>query len=87
MHKLIQQITSFILPVTVLILIPLLIEKEIVIKASAAFIGGVVLMVTGLGLMIMTISGFLYMKSHTYSANLATRTKTTKKMFPGGFPG
>jgi protein-S-isoprenylcysteine O-methyltransferase Ste14 len=59
MNKLIQQITSFILPITVLIIIPLLIEKDIKIKLITAFIAGLILMVSGLTVMTLTISGFI----------------------------
>ena len=79
MNKLIQQITSFILPITVLIIIPLLIEKEITIKLLTTFIAGLVIIVAGLSVMTLTISGFIRKGRGT----LAPWSPTTKLVTSG----
>ena len=79
MNKLIQQITSFILPITVLIIIPLLIEKDITIKLLTAFIAGLVLIAAGLWVMTLTISGFIRIGRGT----LAPWSPTTKLVTSG----
>ncbi len=59
MHKTIQQITSFVLPVTVLIIIPLCIEKNISVKHVSALVAGIIIMIMGLALMTVTIMSFI----------------------------
>ena len=79
MNKLIQQITSFVLPVLVLIVIPLLIVKEIAIKSTPAFIAGIILVIIGLSAMAVTISGFIRIGRGT----LAPWSPTKKLVFNG----
>jgi protein-S-isoprenylcysteine O-methyltransferase Ste14 len=59
MKNLIKQIISFILPVIVLIVVPLWIEKNIAIKFLPAFILGIFIMVIGLSAIIPTVSGII----------------------------
>lgn len=54
-----KQLSSLILPVTVLILVPLWIEKDISIKNNFAFAAGILVILTGLTVMIVTISSFV----------------------------
>ena len=51
----IQQITSFILPVIVLIIVPLCIEKDIIIAFLPALIIGVIIMIMGLYAITLTV--------------------------------
>jgi protein-S-isoprenylcysteine O-methyltransferase Ste14 len=81
MNKLIQQITSFILPVTVLIIIPLLIEKDITVKLLTAFVAGLVLMVAGLSVMALTISGFIRIGRGTLAPWSPTQKLDTGGMY------
>jgi protein-S-isoprenylcysteine O-methyltransferase Ste14 len=59
MKKIIQQIISFILPVIVLIIVPLCIEKDITIKFITSFIPGLIIMVMGLYVITMTVSSII----------------------------
>ena len=59
MKKRIQQIISFILPIIVLILVPYHIEKNITIKFLPAFIIGIIVMVMGLYILMMTVSSII----------------------------
>jgi protein-S-isoprenylcysteine O-methyltransferase Ste14 len=59
MKRALQQIISFFLPIIVLILVPLCIEKDITIKFLPAFIIGVIIMVIGLYAITMTVSSII----------------------------
>lgn len=59
MRGIVKQIFSFILPVTVLILIPMYLEKDLSIKCIPAFLMGIVIICLGLAAMILTISLFI----------------------------
>ncbi len=59
MNRALKQIFSFILPVTVLIIIPLCIEKDITIKFLPAFIIGIIVMGMGLYAITMTVSSII----------------------------
>jgi protein-S-isoprenylcysteine O-methyltransferase Ste14 len=59
MKKIIQQIISFILPITVLIIVPLCIENDITIKLIIPFILGLIIMVIGLYIITMTVSSII----------------------------
>lgn len=59
MKNILNQIISFILPITVLILIPLYIENNISIKHILAFVTGIILICTGLYILVLTISTFI----------------------------
>lgn len=56
---LLKQLTSLILPVTVLILVPLAIEKDISIKTLSAFVAGLLVMLAGLVIMAITLFKFI----------------------------
>jgi protein-S-isoprenylcysteine O-methyltransferase Ste14 len=59
MRGIVKQIFSFILPVTVLILIPMYLEKDLSIKHVPAFLMGIFIICVGLTTMILTISLFI----------------------------
>ena len=59
MKVIFKNLISFLLPIAVLIIIPLLIEKNIEIKYFSTFIPGVVLVILGLSVIIYTISIFI----------------------------
>ena len=59
MKNILRQIVSFILPVTVLILIPLDIERNISVRNYALFFIGLIIMAIGLFLLVMTVGTFI----------------------------
>ena len=59
MKNLLKQIVSFILPVTVLVIVPLWIEKNRAIHVGFNLFLGLMLILTGLGVMVLTISSFI----------------------------
>ncbi len=59
MKNLVKQIISFILPITVLVLVPLYIERDISIKDIYVFLIGLVIIGAGLYTMTRTISLFI----------------------------
>jgi protein-S-isoprenylcysteine O-methyltransferase Ste14 len=73
MKNVLKQIFSFILPVIVLILVPLVIEKKISILSVSAFLTGVIFMFLGIYIMIRTISGFIRIGEGTLAPWSPTR--------------
>ena len=59
MMNVLKQIFSFILPVTVLVIIPLWIEKNWVVHVSFHLFAGLILILLGLIIMAVTISSFI----------------------------
>jgi len=59
MKNVLKQIFSFILPVTVLVLVPLWIEKDFTIRVGINLIFGLILILAGLNVMVVTISSFI----------------------------
>ena len=59
MKNLLKQIVSFILPVTVLVIVPLWIEKDWTIHADFRLVFGLILILFGLVVMGLTISSFI----------------------------
>src|SRR5687768_409074 len=59
MKNLLKQIVSFILPVSVLVFVPLWIEKSRVVHYGFNLLFGLILILTGLSVMILTISSFI----------------------------
>jgi protein-S-isoprenylcysteine O-methyltransferase Ste14 len=59
METVIRNIISFLLPITVLIIVPVWIEKDTAIKHSLTFAAGVTLIFIGLYIMGRTISSFI----------------------------
>ena len=82
MKNIIRQIFSFILPFTVLVLVPLSLEKDIRIKSIPAFIVGICIMFFGLYFMVMTISAFMIKGKGTLAP-----WSPTKKLIVDGMYG
>ena len=59
MKFLIKQLTSLLLPITVLILVPWGIEKDVTAKSLTAFVTGVVFMGLGLTMITLTVYQFI----------------------------
>jgi protein-S-isoprenylcysteine O-methyltransferase Ste14 len=81
MNNLVKQLSSFILPVTVSIVVPLLIEKNISAENLPALIVGVIIMLSGLVVMFFTISSFIKIGKGT----LAPWSPTQKLVISGLF--
>jgi protein-S-isoprenylcysteine O-methyltransferase Ste14 len=79
MKNLFKQIFSFILPVTVLVVVPLWIEREWRVDMNANLLLGVILIVTGLTVMVLTISSFIRIGKGT----LAPWSPTQKLVITG----
>jgi protein-S-isoprenylcysteine O-methyltransferase Ste14 len=75
-----KQLFSLILPITVLILIPLGIEKKIRIGSIWTFIPGILLIIVGLTVMIITILSFIRIGKGTLAP-----WSPPKKLITGGF--
>ncbi len=82
MKNAVKQISSFILPVIVLILVPLWIEKDISIKYQWALLIAVLLIYSGLYLMILTITTFIRIGKGTLAP-----WNPTKKFITDGIYG
>jgi protein-S-isoprenylcysteine O-methyltransferase Ste14 len=59
MKNLIKQISSLILPLTVLVFIPSCIEKNISITHLSILLAGIIIMCIGLSIMVLTITSFI----------------------------
>jgi protein-S-isoprenylcysteine O-methyltransferase Ste14 len=59
MKNIIKQIVSFILPITVLIIVPLWIENDWTIHLRVSLIFGILIIILGLFVMMLTISSFI----------------------------
>lgn len=81
MNFIAKHIISFILPIIVLVIIPLWIEKNIAAENLSALISGLVIMCLGLSLMIVCISLFIRMGKGT----LAPWTPTRKFVIAGPY--
>jgi protein-S-isoprenylcysteine O-methyltransferase Ste14 len=79
MKNILKQLFSLILPVIVLILVPLEIEKKISISSISAFLVGIVFISTGIYIMSRTISGFIRIGKGT----LAPWSPTKKLIIAG----
>jgi len=80
--NIIKQASSFLLPITVLILIPLMIERNILIKHLITFFIGLILMIIGLSILIITISTFIRIGKGTLAP-----WNPTKKLITSGLYG
>ncbi len=79
MKNVLKQLVSFILPITVLILVPLYIEKDISIKNVPTLLLGLLIMIIGLYAMIKSISAFIKIGKGT----LAPWSPTKKLVIAG----
>jgi protein-S-isoprenylcysteine O-methyltransferase Ste14 len=74
-----NQLVSFILPITVLVLVPLYIERDISVEYLSALLIGIILICGGVTLMIITISIFIRIGKGT----LAPWSPTKKLVITG----
>jgi protein-S-isoprenylcysteine O-methyltransferase Ste14 len=81
MINILKQILSFILPVTVLIIIPLYIEPDISVHHFSALLAGLSIMFIGLYLMIRTISMFIRIGKGTLAPWSPTRKLIIKDLY------
>lgn len=81
MINVLKQIFSFILPVTVLILVPLDIEPNISTHNILALLAGLLLISIGLYIMIITITGFIRIGKGTLAPWSPTRKLIVKGMY------
>ncbi|HEV8282745.1 MAG TPA: isoprenylcysteine carboxylmethyltransferase family protein [Chitinophagaceae bacterium] len=79
MKNLFKQIISFILPVTVLVLVPLWVEKKRTIEAGPHLVFGLILILFGLIVMALTITSFIRIGKGT----LAPWSPTKKLVITG----
>lgn len=82
MKTIIKNLVSFLLPFTVLILIPHWIEKNITIQYFMTFVVGVIIIIFGLYIMIQTISTFIRIGRGTLAP-----WSPTRKLITGGMYG
>ena len=81
MKNIIKQIISFILPITVLIIVPLNLEYDISIKSISALTGGLALMCLGLFIMFLTISSFIKIGKGTLAPWSPTKKLVVNGMY------
>lgn len=81
MKNLLKQIFSFILPVTVLVLVPLWIEQNRTIHSGLLLIFGVMLIVAGLSVMTVTISSFIRIGKGTLAPWSPTKKLVIKGLY------
>jgi protein-S-isoprenylcysteine O-methyltransferase Ste14 len=82
MKYVIKQIISFILPITVLILVPLYIERNISVKHVSTLLTGLIIMCIGLYILTMTISTFIRIGKGTLAP-----WSPARKLITGGMYG
>jgi len=78
MTNFLKQIFSFILPVTVLVIVPLWIEKNQTINFGFPLFAGLILILFGLTMMAMTISSFIRIGKGTLAPWLPTKRLVIK---------
>jgi len=81
MKNVFKQIFSFILPFTVLVIVPLWIEKNRTIQLSVHLFVGLILMLIGLAIIVITISSFIRIGKGT----LAPWSPTKKLVLKGPY--
>jgi len=81
MKNVLKHIFSLILPVTVLILVPFFIERNISIKSIWTLLIGLFFICTGLSLMIITISSFIRIGKGTLAPWSPTKKLITEGIY------
>lgn len=81
MKNLIKQIFSFILPGTVLVLVPLWIEKSRIIHPGISLIFGLIFILAGLSIMAVTISSFVRVGKGTLAPWSPTKKLVIKNLY------
>jgi protein-S-isoprenylcysteine O-methyltransferase Ste14 len=78
---LLKQISSFILPVTVLVIVPIYIEDKWMIAQSFHFYAGLLLMMIGLLMMVLTITSFIRIGKGTLAPWAPTKQFVVKGLY------
>jgi protein-S-isoprenylcysteine O-methyltransferase Ste14 len=81
MKNAIRHLIPFVMPFTVLVLVPLYIERDISIKDAAAFVTGLFIMLIGLFVMAITIAGFLRIGKGTLAHWSPTKRLVVQGMY------
>ena len=81
MKNLLNQIVSFILPVTVLVIIPLWIEKDMAIHKGPYLFLGLIFILTGLAVMAWTIFSFIRIGKGTLAPWSPTKKLVIKGLY------
>lgn len=81
MKSWLQQLISLVLPATVLILIPLQIEHHLVARHPATFFMGLLLMIAGLCVVVVTIRAFIRVGKGTLAPWSPTRRLVTGGLY------
>jgi protein-S-isoprenylcysteine O-methyltransferase Ste14 len=81
MRNLIKQIFSFILPFTVLVIVPLWIEKNRTLQTSVHLFAGLIVILTGLTVMAITISSFIRIGKGTLAPWSPTKKLVVKGLY------
>jgi len=81
MKNIIKQIISFILPITVLIIVPINIEFDISVKSIISLTGGLILICLGLYIMFLTISSFIKIGKGTLAPWSPTKKLVVNGMY------
>lgn len=81
MKSFLKHLLSFILPITVLVIVPLLIEKSLTVKINAVSTIGFAVILLGLTLMFLTIRMFIRIGKGTLAPWHPTRKLVTKSLY------
>jgi protein-S-isoprenylcysteine O-methyltransferase Ste14 len=81
MKNVLKQIFSFILPVTVLVIVPLWIEKDRAFHSNIYFFAGLILILTGLTTMAFCISSFIRIGKGTLAPWSPTKKLVIKGLY------
>jgi protein-S-isoprenylcysteine O-methyltransferase Ste14 len=81
MKNVLKQLVSFILPITVLVIVPLWIEKDWIIHSGPHLLFGLLLLAAGLTIMGITISSFILIGEGTLAPWSPTRKLVIKGLY------
>jgi hypothetical protein len=81
MKKVIKHLVSFILPVTVLVIVPTYIEPRISVRLTVTFLTGTLIMLIGLYIMVLTLIKFVTIGKGTLAPWSPTRKLVTSGIY------
>jgi protein-S-isoprenylcysteine O-methyltransferase Ste14 len=81
MKKVIKHLVSFILPVTVLVIVPAYIEPRISVRLTVTFLTGTLIMLIGLYIMVLTLIKFVTIGKGTLAPRSPTRKLVTSGIY------
>ena len=81
MKNVVKQIFSFILPFTVLVIVPLWIEKNRTLQMSVHLFAGLIVILVGLTIMVITISSFIRIGKGTLAPWSPTKKLVVKGLY------